>query len=67
MGVAVVSTVMSTAFLAASSAWRVVKVGRVAHVGVVLFSEKGFALDTYRRDTKNHPIARTRVFAGGSH
>lgn len=33
---------------------RVVKVERIAHLGTVLFSERGYALYTYGHDTLNH-------------
>ena len=39
---------------AGASTRHVVKVERVAHLGTVLFSERGFALYTYGRDTLNH-------------
>lgn len=67
VAVAVVSARISSAFLAAASAWPVLKVRRVAHVGVVLFSVRGFVLDIDGRDAKSHLIARARVFARCSH
>ena len=39
---------------AGASTSHVVKVERIAHLGTVLFSERGFALYTYGRDTRNH-------------